>query len=873
MIKKKKGLAQAKAKNAAPKTPRRATGRAKPASDALQKPIKRTGAKIDADERDDEGPAGWLLPDLESAYARLAPQTAAAAEPVARVPSTGAKSAVAFTSALQPGKGEEVLGAPKSAAWLDVLAEFKQRKAARISRVALAAVRPGAPHPPGAPAIPGARNWAPLGPSVVLNGQTIGNEPIGGRVSGMAIAPGGLIVYAASANGGVFRSNDGGTTWQSLMDRFDLDPTQFATASLVCGAIAIDPADPDRVYVGTGEGDTDQIFRNRIVNALPAYRGIGPIRTDDGGDNWEVESAAAGSPTLAGESFFALAVDPGNRENVVGATTTGLYQRTVAAGGPAQWVQRRPKTHSSVVVAAAGGTTRFYAAEWGVGVFTSTDGVNWSAAGTGFPSSGVSRIALGVQRSNPNRAYAFVSKTNGSLHGVYRLDGVNASWKKIASVPNVLPVDEQGGSQGDYDLTIAVDPVNANLIYLGGSYAPMPTPQDPQWPWPGAIWRCPIQAAGAGFKVNHAKSIGTHAHADDHVLIHTPDDPNELWVGCDGGVFLNRDPRATGEFAGQNNGLACLCCNFIAQHPTDPSILYTGLQDNGTARTSGSPTWTHISGGDGGYCVVNWDKPEQVIAFANGTVYRSDTSGLPGPNGEDAWKLQWDFPWATMTLPIVTTPYHPEKPAEADILAIASGRQINVSEDFAGSWPNNLGFVLPADAGSAFALAFASPTRLYIGTTAGQVFRADRGASGWTTTRLDNAGAGPLGLNGLISDVAVDWSDATLSSIYLAFGGAGDRRHVWWFDGTKWEARNGDAAGNDLLDVEHNALIVDPAAPDNLYVGADIGVWHSPDRGATWQPLENGLPDAPVYDLQIHPTQRLLRAATHGRGVFEIPLE
>jgi hypothetical protein len=67
--------------------------------------------------------------------------------------------------------------------------------------------------------------------------------------------------------------------------------------------------------------------------------------------------------------------------------------------------------------------------------------------------------------------------------------------------------------------------------------------------------------------------------------------------------------------------------------------------------------------------------------------------------------------------------------------------------------------------------------------------------------------------------------------------------------------------------------VVDPTAPQNLYVGADIGVWHSPDAGANWAPLQNGLPDAPVFDLQLHPTQRLLRAATYGRGVYELALE
>ncbi len=80
------------------------------------------------------------------------------------------------------------------------------------------------------------------------------------------------------------------------------------------------------------------------------------------------------------------------------------------------------------------------------------------------------------------------------------------------------------------------------------------------------------------------------------------------------------------------------------------------------------------------------------------------------------------------------------------------------------------------------------------------------------------------------------------------------------------------ASSGNLLDVEHNALCVDPAAPNNVYVGADIGVWHSPDSGHTWEPLPNGLPDAPVFDLQIHPTRRLLRCTTHGRGLYEYPL-
>jgi photosystem II stability/assembly factor-like uncharacterized protein len=805
------------------------------------RPVKITGKKIEVFRRDEGGPLGWLLPTMESAYSQLIPSGA-----VAQPPHAPALVSMAVSS-LQP-TGATALEAASPTVWRDVFLEYKRRKAAAIALG------------PAAPFVPGAKNWLPLGPSVVLNGQTVGSQPVAGRVAGLAVAPGGNIVYAASSNGGVFRSDDGATTWRSLMDGFDLDPTNFASASLVCGAIAIDPADPARVYVGTGEGDTLQLFRSRITGALPGYRGVGPLRSDNGGTTWAPEPS---TPDLAGEAFFALAVEPTDRENVVGATTQGLYRRVPRPGGVFEWVRVRTGVHSSVAVTSGGGVTRFFCAEWGQngsasGVFHSDDGgTTWTPTGNGLPTSNAGRIALGVQTNDPNLVYAFVARTNGAVHGVYRLDGVSAIWQNVNNVPAVLP-----GSQGAYDLTIAVDPGDANLIYLGGD-------RTNTAPFPASIWRCVIQATDTGFRVNSPASIGSHAHADVHVLVHTPGDPHELWCACDGGVFLNRDPRGTGLFAAQNNGLACLCSNFLGQHPTDPNILFSGLQDNGTARTATGPIWSHVSGGDGGYCLVNWADPNLVLVFANGRVFRSTNGGT----SHGSWLTQWDFPWATMTQPIVGAPFDSANSADAGLVAVGAGQMVFVSDDFAASWP--MDFTIPGGnaAGQIFALTFASPTRLFIGTTRGQVFQADRSGSTWSLTRLDNVAAGPIGLEGLITDIAIDWADSTLASVYLSFGGMGDPRRVWWFDGTKWEVRSGAAGGNNLLDVEHNALVVDRAAPNNVYVGADIGVWHSSDGGQNWSPLQNGLPDAPVFDLQLHPTQRLLRAATHGRGLFEIPLD
>ncbi len=825
-------------------------------------------------------PRDWLDPLREASYARLVPRELAEAEtpipsdiapvpptpppplpPVAEVPVAQPKPAPKPKQKVKPKKGkgkdqdprkyrsrlhadggEEVLSAPPTTIWQRRLSEYHRRRA----------VVPA----PGLPAAPVPARWSPLGPSVVMAGQAVGRPAMGGRVSGIAIAPGGKLVYAASANGGVFRSDDGGMSWRPLMDGFDQNPTNFACTSLACGAIAIDSKDPRRVYVGTGEGATHALFNNRLTNALPAYRGIGPIRSEDGGENWVCEATDAGSPPLAGEAFFALAVDPANREHVVAATSRGLYQRTVQPGGDPVWTLRRAGVHSSVVVVASGGTTRFIAAEWSRGILESTDGVHWAPLGEGFPAANVGRITLGVQPDNTDLAYAMVSDMTGGLLGLFRFDRPGGRWKEVKSPPKVFPAQ---GHQGDYDLALAVDPKDAGWVYLGGSFY-----EDGMY-WPASIWRTQVTASGGGYKAASAP-IGVRVHADVHVLAHSPGDSNALWAGCDGGVFLNMAPRTTDKFQSRNNGLACLCTNFFAQDPEDPATLLCGLQDNGTARSQGGLLWKHVNSGDGGYCIINWAKPDLVLSFANGSVYRATDGG----QGNGSWDMH-SFPWGMMTEPIVTTPYNPSRPAEANVVALGAARELYISTDFGETWPTSPTLVVPGH-GGIFALAFASAKRLFIGTASGEVFRADRSGKAWKLARLDNVPAGPLPLRGLVSDLAVDWTDPGRDSVYLVLGGMGDFRHVWHFDGTAWTSASGTQDGAKLLDVEHNALAVDREEPTHLYVGADIGVWHSPDKGQTWSPLSTGLPDAPVFDLQIHPTRRLLRAATHGRGLFEYPL-
>ena len=828
------------------------------------KPVKRAAkpAKLAAKSEKfkierEEGPLGWLSPMLEEAYMRLGPKGEAEARPARRAfgkAKPGAKVST-FESVHHEGKGESVLADLPRTHWEDVLREYQQRKAASTSRPS--GVR-GLAIPMAV--VPGANNWTPLGPSVVARGQTLNRAAISGRIADIAIAPGGSLMYVATANGGVWRSDDSGRSWRSTMDGFDTNPTAFAATSLCCGAIAIDAADPNRVYVGTGEGNTDAIFAFRIVGALPAYRGIGPIRSDDGGLNWQTETS---SPSLAGFSFFQIAVDPANREHCVAATSNGLYER-VPSGGAFTWTRRRTGIHTSVIVTSSGGATRWFAAANAGLVFTSTTGTAWASVGTGFPT-GIARIALGAQRDNPNVVYAVIVNTAGGLHSVRRLNGVAGAWKNITGTPPLLP-----GGQGDYDICIAVDPNNANRIYLGGDFFNAD-------PFPGSVWRCVVSPSGTAFSMTTA-SIGQNAHADVHVLTHVPGDSNLLFVGTDGGIFVNTNPTAGGAFESRNTGLATLCTNFIAQHPTEPAVLFAGLQDNGTARCTGEQVWRHVLFADGGYCVVNWSDPLRIALFANGNVFRATDGGqgyatnAAGVISLGSWTVVTPPGSASiMAAPMVGTPMNTASPAEADILAFGGRTRIHISTNFGTTWPTTL--TLPAGTANIFAMVFASATRLYVGTTNGSVLRADNVGGTWNLTRLDEVAAGALPLNGLITDIAVDTSDATLSSIYVCFGGSGDFRHVWRFDGTSWQARSGTAgSGAELLDVEHNAIQFD-GVTSRLYVGANIGVWQSADGGANWSLLQDGLPDAPVYDLQIHPTARLLRACLHGGGIFEWKLD
>ena len=548
---------------------------------------------------------------------------------------------------------------------------------------------------PLAPAPPPANNWIPIGPSVVRQGQGGVKPATSGRTPAIAVAPGGNIVYIGAANGGVWRSDDAGQSWRSLMDAFDLDPATPASDSLSVGALAVDPANPARLFVGSGEGPG------------AAYFGVGPIVTANGTTTppaWTTEEAAAGSPTLDGTAFYGLALDPNNGDRLVAATYRGLYRREPDGAGGFQWARKTlggvaTERVTSVVVATSAGSTTFYAAQRNGLVYSSADGHTWGVVGTGFPT-GIGRVALACRSDDPTVLYAL-----GSDGTVRRLSTADGAWRLVTGVPAGFL-----GSQGWYDLAIAVAPDNVNRIYLGGSTV------SSGGDWSGSLYRCEVTVAGPNVSMT-STYIGGSIHADVHTIVFAPGDASKMWVGCDGGVFYTTNPTGSGNiFASRNTGLQTLTMEFLAQHPTEDAVLFGGTQDNGCLRFTGEEAWLYSAGGDGGFEVVDWNDPYRALStYVYGSIRRTTNGGQR-------------YSWAGASVPLgageaclfyaplAGTPPNPGSPtaaADAAVVAFGSVRPW-ISTDFGGSWASIPNGTLAGDSldGSIRSLAFASPNRL-----------------------------------------------------------------------------------------------------------------------------------------------------------------
>lgn len=669
-----------------------------------------------------------------------------------------------------------------------------------------------------------APRWQSMGPSPT----TMSNWAFGtasGRISALAVRSGDdNTQYLASASGGLWKTVDGGERWQRLSDEF---------SSQAMGAVQVyngATAASDEVWVGTGDqwaGCSD-------------YFGAGLYHSTNAGLTFTTKNGS-GSTALNLSTINSIARHPtqvqtllvaGNGLCVNGSIPSGrgIY-RSVDNG--ASWLR--------VVSSGVGMDVRFdrnngniaWAAVNGVGLLKSVDGgVNWNIAYAN--TSGL--IRLGTADSNSNVVYMY---TSGGL--IAKTSDGGTSWTDIAT----------GACDGQctYNLTIDVDPANADRIMIGAIRPYLSTDS-------GATRTAMTTTWGSAQRV----------HQDIHYVGFSRNSSTRLWIGSDGGLWRSNDNGTT--FQHRNNDLTLTQFYDIALDRRDPDRMLGGAQDNSSLARSTNNIWylTQVSGdgfmnlsapdagADNGRYTFQTSYPSgNLPSISRSSNYAGLYGGSPGYSSVPRTGLTTGgYQWVTA---LAVTKGH----------LFVGGNSVFRTTTTGTSWTST---------GSAFAspvVVFSDPNpdgvaplRLYAGTTGGKVYTTSDALPGgpdWTDVSA--------GLNGArITDIANQPGNPSIVYVTVSTF-TGTKLFKSTTAGASWSA-----IGAGLPGVTTNTVIVDTVDPQRVFVGTDIGVYESTDGGANFVPMTLGMPRASVVvDLEIAANPHVLVAGLYGGGAWKISLD
>lgn len=752
-------------------------------------------------------------------------------------------------------------------------------------------------------------SWTAIGPQPTAS---IFFKSVSGRVSALAVDPNDTsTIYVGGAQGGLWKSLDGGTTWTAMSD-FE--------ASLAVGAIAIDgTTNPSTIYVGTGEA----------TNSIGSYYGAGILKSEDGGATWTQLGQATflgpgGGPFSggfspgAGARISSLAIRPGaggnNAQLLAGVlifqtqdtgTSSGIY-RSMDAG--VTWTQ--------VISGAVGTEVLFdptidtmgtgmgniaYAALGTIagdpenGVYKSMDGgANWTKLAGGFPTANLGRIEIAIAASAPQTLYASVANSaagnSDDLLGVFKTTNGGTTWTE----PNTTDTRLKGGTstcskQCWYDHVIRVHPNNPDVVYLGGAatgfgagdYLIRTTNG-------GGTW------TGIASDSNPAPPNNDRLHVDIQSMAFAVSAGNatQLFVGTDGGVWSTSVTSATGVIdwinhngptAGANTALSL--SQFYpghSIHPSDPDIGIGGTQDNGTQRFAGTLGWpeTFVCG-DGGFTAIDPSVPTTVYAACqtidinksldSGATFTSANGAIPtGTNGDRSAFIP----------PLIIDTNQNVAPFARRQLYFGTFRIWRGDSDPNASTAPTWTAISPdltAGSGNIRAIAVSPHDSriVWVGTSDGRIQRT-LDASGAGLANWGNVTGTAQLPNRVVTSLAIDPHVPNSQTVYATFSGftlsPDNFGHVFVTtnDGASWTD-----ISSGLPNTPVNDIIVDPDVPGTLYVGTDVGVWVKVG-GADWTTLDpdpsDSLPNVAVLGIKLHRPSRILRASAHGRGMWDLLL-
>ncbi len=679
------------------------------------------------------------------------------------------------------------------------------------------------------PATPAAAaDWVEMGPAPITSG------PYTGRTSAVVASPSDPDkYYVAGADGGVWRTTDGGQTWEPLMDDMP---------SVAIGALALDPDDEDILYAGTGEAN----YANHSIYGLGLYK------STDGGDFW----THLGEDTFGGRTFARLEVSPTNPQVLYAAIghAGGFPARVAGKGHPGTdgpvgvfksedggqtWSHLTDglpaKAATDLVLDPTDGDV-VYAAIGHIfgdpdnGIYRSKNGNKFERITDGLPNTTYGRISLGIAPSDPDRLYTMITRpsdANGggaSTLGIYRTDDGGGLWTPCAGA-------SIQATYGWYLSTIIVAPDNPDTAFFGGLSMVRTT------------------NAGQSFLTKTPPHVDLHGFAFDA--------SGRLLSANDGG--LHRSANLGDSWQAINDGLGVI--QFYAglsTHPIVRHFVLGGTQDNGTnRREEDGLRWSQRQGGDGGYTAINPLRPNFVWAEFQGTgnLFRSDNTGQnfsgrsSGINGGD--RNCFLPPYA----------YDPQTPNRL----LYCTHRVYESLNNGDSWTAISGDLTGGGSASIRALAIApSDSRtVYAATNDGRVLVSKDSGRTWDL-KLQDIPNWPR----VTRDLAVDPLDHRVA--YLGVGWYGvDQVYETQDRGDTWQPIDGD-----LPDIPVNTVAVRRDGDARyLYAGTDNGVWVSDNGGLNWTLLGEGLPNSPVFDLIVDGVHARLIAATQGRGAWYHPLD
>lgn len=685
--------------------------------------------------------------------------------------------------------------------------------------------------------------------------RMIGPAVMSGRITDIKASPrDSRIIYVGTAGGGIWKSVNGGTTFQQV----------FKKHTMSIGCLAIDPANPDTVWAGTGECN--------VRNSVSVGTGI--YVTKDGGKNWIFKGLKDS------ERISKVIVHPEDSKTVYAAVMGHLWNANEERGVFKSTDEGKTWKKILYVDNDTGCADLdmdpqepgvLYASMWqyrrspyfftsggkGSGLFKSIDGgKTWEKLSKGFPKGHLGRIAVAVSPSRPGTLYALVE---AEKTGLYLSNDMGASWKPVND-SNAVAI------RPFYFSVLEVDPLDYKRVYT-----------------PSMIM---FASKDGGKTFNFA--MGAY-HPDLHAMWINPGDPRHLIIGSDGGIYISRDRGSTFTHVAS---IPVSQFYHISYDMEEPYNIYGGLQDNGSwyapSRTFDAMGiqnhhWESVGIGDGFYMFRHpMDKDIIYYSWQGGKFVRvnertkesKDIQPLPSSKTDPVYRYHWDAAFAL-------------SPNDAE--TIYAGAQFlfksvnrgdtwqRISPDLTTNDPKKQqqeksgGLTIDnttAENHCTIVSIAESPKDkdlIWVGTDDGNVQLTRDGGKTW-----DNKVKNITGLPAFTWCSFIEPSRFDTGTAFAVFDGhmTGDMTpYVYKTEdyGSTWTS----LATPELQGYCH-VIVQDHINQDLLFLGTEFGLFVSIDGGMQWAHLTNVLPKVAVRDIKIHPTQHDLILGTHGLGIMVI---